>query len=90
MPDKNGNIPLHIFYGSIMSEFLRIARATLLFSDFLLRAKELFKRMIKQGGEKHRVLTQIQRAIQRHPEPFNKFAKTFQQIIHSVIGNQPN
>ena len=90
MPDKNGNIPLHVFYGSIMSEFLRIARATLLFSDFLPRAKALFQRMINQGGEKNRVLTQIQRAIQRHPEPFNKFAKTSQQIIHSVIGNQPN
>ena len=52
MPDKNGNIPLHVFYGSIMSEFLRIARATLLFSDFLPRAKALFERMIKQGEEK--------------------------------------
>ena len=28
MPDKRGNIPSHIFYGSIMSEFLRIGRAT--------------------------------------------------------------
>ena len=87
MPDKNGNIPLHVFYGSIMSEFLRIARATLLFSDFLPRAKALFDRMIKQGGEKGRVLAQIQRAIQRHPKPFIKFALTSQQIITSIIGN---
>ena len=34
MPDKRGNIPSHVFYGSIMSEFLRIARATLLYHDF--------------------------------------------------------
>ena len=87
MPDKNGNIPLHVFYGSIMSEFLRIARATLLFSDFLPRAKALFERMVNQGGEKRRVLAQIQRVIQRHPEPFNKFAKTSQQIIASIKGN---
>ena len=81
MPDKNGNIPMHVFYGSIMSEFLRIARATLLFSDFLPRASALFERMVNQGGEKYRVLAQIQRAIQRHPRSFKKFAKLSQQII---------
>ena len=88
MPDKNGNIPLHVFYGSIMSEFLRIARATLLFSDFLPRAKALFERMIKQDGEKSRVLAQIQRAMHRHPKPFIKFALTSQQIITSITGNE--
>ena len=88
MPDKNGNIPLHVFYGSIMSEFLWIARATLLFSDFLPRAKTLFERMIKQGGEKSRVLAQIQRAMHRHPKPFIKFALTSQQIITSITGNE--
>ena len=87
MPDKNGNIPLHIFYGSIMSEFLRIARATLLYADFLPRAQALFSRMINQGGEQSRVLAQIQRAITRHPEPFSKFAKTSLQIIHSITGD---
>ena len=35
MPDLGGNIPSHVFYGSAMSEFLRIARSTLLYSDFL-------------------------------------------------------
>jgi len=88
MPDKNGNIPLHVFYGSIMSEFLRIARATLLFADFLPRAKALFTRMMNQGGEKYRVLAQIQRAITRHPEPFSKFALTSLQIIHNITGDQ--
>ena len=88
MPDKNGNIPLHVFYGSIMSVFLRIARATLLFSDFLPRAKAIFERMIKQGGEKSRVLAQIQRAMHRHPKPFIKFALTSQQIITSITGNE--
>ena len=90
MPDKNGNIPLHVFYGSIMSEFLRIARATLLFSDFLPRAKALFQRMIRQGGEKCRVLAQIQRAMNRHPKPFIKFALTSQQIVTSITNDESN
>ena len=71
-----------------MSEFLRIARATLLFSDFLPQAKALFERMIKQGGEKSRVLAQIQRAMHRHPKPVIKFALTSQQIITSITGNE--
>ena len=90
MPDKNGNIPLHVFYGSIMSEFLRIARATLLFSDFLPRAKALFQRMIRQGGEKCRVLAQIQRAMNRHPKHFIKFALTSQQIVTSITNDESN
>ena len=42
MPDLSGNIPDHVFYGSVMSEFLRIARATLLYLDFVPKAKKLF------------------------------------------------
>ena len=71
-----------------MSEFLRIARVTLLFSDFLPRAKALFERVIKQGGEKSRVLAQIQRAMHRHPKPFIKFALTSQEIKTSITGTE--
>ena len=39
MPDLTGNIPSSMYYGSIMSEFLRIARCTLLLTDFVPRAK---------------------------------------------------
>ena len=52
MPDLSGNIPAFIFYGSIMSEFLRIARCTRLIEDFIPRAKMLCKRMVSQGGSK--------------------------------------
>ena len=64
MPDKSGNIPSHVFYGSIMSEFLRISRCTLLFSDFLPSAIALFKRMINQGGSADKILNQILDGIQ--------------------------
>ena len=74
MPDLNGNIPSHVFYGSIMSEFLRIARCTLLYSDFLPSAISLFKRMVSQGGSNSLILKQISKAMSRHPEPFVKFS----------------
>ena len=49
MPDYTGNTPSRVFYGSVMSEFLRIARSTMLYEDFLTVASKLFKRMINQG-----------------------------------------
>ena len=38
MPQMCSNIPSAIFYGSVLSEFLRIARCTLLFEDFIPKA----------------------------------------------------
>ena len=81
MPDLNGNIPSHIFYGSVMSEILRIARSTLLYADFLPVASSLLTRMTNQGGSKVRLLQQISKAITRHPEPFKKFSKSSKEIV---------
>ena len=50
MPDVSGNIPFHIFYGSIMSEILRIARSTPHYGDFIPRTSDLFERTINQGA----------------------------------------
>ena len=84
MPDLSGNIPKHVFYGSVMSEFLRIARCTLRYSDFLPSAISLFKRMIGQGGSKSLILKQISKAINRHPLPFTKYAKSAQDIMDDI------
>ena len=84
MPDLSGNIPSHVFYGSIMSEFLRIARCTLMYSDFLSSAISLFKRMVSQGGSTEKVLLQIRRAVIRHPEPFRKFNKRAKDIMNDI------
>ena len=87
MPDLSGNIPAHVFYGSIMSEFLRIARCTLLLSDFIPRANSLFRRMICQGGDKTRVLKQIHKAMLRHPQPFEKFSARPAEIINKITNS---
>ena len=84
MPDLNGNIPSHVFYGSVMSEFLRVARCTLLYTDFLKSATGLFNRMTNQGGSKEKLLRQISKAISRHPIPFAKFSKTANEIIQDI------
>ena len=84
MPDLSGNIPSHVFYGSVMSEFLRISRCTLLYSDFLSSAISLFKRMINQGGSKDQLLNQIKKAVIRHPLPFKKFNKRAKDIMNDI------
>ena len=84
MPDLTGNIPSHVFYGSIMSEFLRIARCTLIYNDFLVSAVSLFKRMVNQGGSKEKILIQIRKAIIRHPLPFKKFHKRAKDIMNDI------
>ena len=84
MPDLSGNIPDHVFYGSVMSEFLRIARAILLYQDFLPRAKSLFRRMISQNGNKEMLLHQLKKAIINHSKIFSRYRKTTQDILSEV------
>ena len=84
MPDLSGNLPSYVFYGSIMSEFLRIARCTLRIEDFIPRANALCKRMMTQGGSNNMVLRQIRKAMSRHPEAFHKFSLPPIEIIRKV------
>ena len=84
MPDASSNIPSIIFYGSIFSEFLRIARCGLLFEDFIQRARELFTRMIVQGGLANIIIKQIRKAITRYPDVFSKFAMNHNEISKAL------
>ena len=68
MPDLNGNIPSHVFYGSVFSEVLRIARATMKYLDFLPKAHDLVQRMQRQGASKPALFKQIDKMTNRHPD----------------------
>ena len=85
MPDLGGNIPSHVFYGSVMSEILRIARATLLYQDFLIKCKELFNRMISQGASRFLLLKQVKKVLLSHSGAFNSFEKTVQDIQKDLL-----
>ena len=83
MPDYTGNIPSHVFYGSVMSEFLRIARSTMLYEDFLPVANKLYKRMINQGGSAFMILKQIKKGMDRHPSAYD-FSKPSSVMINDI------
>ena len=84
MPDRSSNIPRFVFYGTIMSEFIRIARSTLKLGDFLPRASNLFSRMVSQGGNPQKILGQIKKSFCRHSSLFEKYATTSQEIVDLI------
>ena len=48
MSDVSGNYPAYVFYGSILSELIRIAKCTSKFHDFTPKAKQLLLRTMNQ------------------------------------------
>ena len=84
MPQLSSNIPSTIFYGSVMSEFLRIARCTLRVEDFIPRAAELYHRMLNQGGRQSTILKQISKAFIRHNNTFIKYKASPDDLINMI------
>ena len=73
MPFLSSNIPYNIFDNTILSEVLRIAQFSLLYSDFLNKARELCSRMKVQGAEIVFSKTSLLRFMNKHPLIFNKY-----------------
>ena len=84
MPDRSSNIPSYIFYGTIMSEIVKIARSTLLLDDLIPKMGALFKRMLNQGAERHKIVNQCKKAIINHSHIFDKFATRFELLIDKI------
>ena len=84
MPDRSSNIPSYIFYGTIMSEIIRIARSTLLLDDLIPKMSALFKRMLNQGADRQKIVNQYKKAIINHSHMFDKFATTFELLIDKI------
>ena len=85
MPDKSSNIPSYIFYGTILSEIIRIARSTLHLDDLIPRLGTFFKRMLNQGADRQRILHQCKKALKKHTHSFEKFTSRFEHIIEKII-----
>ena len=85
MPYKCSNIPENIFYASIVGEFLRIGRSTILLSDFLPKVKQLLARMDKQGSSKERTKRALRKVVENHRGIFAKFGTTNTELLNSVL-----
>ena len=85
MPYTSSNIPENIFYSAMVGEFLRIARSTLLYQDFLPRVTELIQRLNNQGAKRHISTRSIRKIIHRHHNDFSHFGVDPQDIISSLM-----
>jgi len=84
MPHLDSNIPSFIFYSSIFSEFLRIARCCLYLDDFICNAHALFTRMKNQGGNERNIIRQVNRLKERYPNTMEKYNKPLGMIASAV------
>ena len=84
MPYYDSNIPFFTFYGTVFSEFLRIARCSSHVMDFIHRAHLLKTRMISQGGAESAVIKQIRKLNDRYPECLRKFGTPLNNLLNAV------
>ena len=85
MPYVSSNIPESIFYSAMVGEFLCIARSTLLFTDFLPKARELIHRLKNQGAVQHTSTRHLRRIIQRHPDDFSHFRIETEEMLSQIF-----
>ena len=85
MPYVSSNIPESIFYSAMVGEFLRIARSTLFFNDFLPKACELIHRLNNQGAKQHISIRHLRKIIQRHPDDFTHFRIETEDMLSQIL-----
>ena len=85
MPYMDSNMPSYIFYGTILSEIVRIARCTLFLDDLIPRISALLKRMLKQGADMWKIIRQCKKAMDKHSHAFRKFGSSFEIILERII-----
>ena len=85
MPYVSSNIPESIFYSAMVGEFLRIARSTMLYEDFLPKTRELIHRLNNQGAKRHTSARHLRKIIQRHPDDFTHFRVETEDMLSQIL-----
>ena len=84
MPFKSSNMPSKIFYATIGAEILRIGRVSSSSAAFILSAKPLIQRMLRQGAVLNMVSRTLKRTYGRH-EALKKFATNATNFMSLLI-----
>ena len=84
MPHFESNIPSTIFYASIFSEFLCIARCTVKLEHFLSRASELYSRMLSQSTNQSCINKLILKSFQIYPDVLKKYGKNYSELLQEL------
>ena len=80
-----GNIPQSPAYGVYISQLIRYARASSLYSDFLFRSQQLTSKILKQGYTRNKLITAFKKCYGRHSVIVGKFNISVTQIISDLF-----
>ena len=69
-----------IFYSTLVTEFIRIARSSLLYKDFNEKAMQLINRMKAQRAQSRRCRKSLSKIIRTHEKVFANFGKNCDEI----------
>ena len=85
LPFKDSNIPRRMFYSSACAEILRICRASSSLADFIVSAKTLILRMIRQGAIKEQFKRSVESCLKKHSKSLIKFHVTVNSILDRLF-----
>ena len=85
MPYVSSNIPESIFYSAMVGEFLRIARSTMLYEDFLPKTRELIHRLNNKGAKQQISARHLRKIIQHHPDDFTHFRVETEDMLSQIL-----
>ena len=85
MPHRDSNIPEKIFYSAVVGEFLRIARSSMLYPDFLPKARDLLVRMKNQGATVENLKRSLKKIIENHPETFASYSIEMDNVLNDIL-----
>ena len=83
LPFASSNMPSSMFYSCIGAEVIRIGRVSTSFDHFLLSAKSLLDRAIKQGAKTWRLDKTLKKVYGRH-ELFKEFGNTATSFVNTL------
>ena len=85
LPFKDSNIPRRMFYSSACAEILRICRASSSLADFIVSAKTLILRMIRQCAIKEQFKRSVESCLKKHSKALIKFQVTVNSILDRLF-----
>ena len=89
-PNMCSNIPASPAYGVYISQFIRYARASSNYSDFLKRHLHLRNRLLDQGYEKIRLIRSLKKFIFRYQDLVEIYSFSVEKIINDGFSYSKN
>ena len=85
MPHSDSNIWQQSFYSSIVGEFLRIAISSMLYCDFIPKAKAHISRIKNQEAQIQKVKCVIRKLIIKHTDIFSNFQVSSENLLSDIL-----